>query len=216
MPDHPVFGDDDLVAVSALQHLVFCERQFALIHVEGLWAENRFTIEGRQLHEKADSRGSELRDDVRILRGVPLHSARLGLVGRADVVECHPDGTLVPVEYKRGQPKRNDCDRVQLCAQALCLEESFRRVVEYGYLFYGRPRRRVRVEFDPVLRQLTEEAIGRARALLRARRTPRARREPKCESCSMLELCLPDALDAGSARRYFDRATKAAFAEELQ
>ena len=124
----PPFAEDALLPLSALRHLLFCERQCALIHVEGLWAENRLTVEGRHLHERADSGRSESRPGVRIARTLPIRSLRLGLIGRADVVEFHDAGPgapprVVPVEYKRGRPKLDESDRVQLCAQALCLEE---------------------------------------------------------------------------------------------
>lgn len=209
------FAEDDLVPLSALQHLLFCERQCALIHLERLWAENPLTVEGRDLHERADSAWAESRRDVRVARGVPLHSFRLGLVGKADVVEFHrvpddsPGGVALPktggrwrpfpVEYKRGRPKRNLSDKVQLCAQALCLEEMLGVGVSAGALFYGRTRRRAGVELTSELRGQTEAACARLRTLLGSGLTPTARREPKCESCSLLELCRPEALDRSAS-----------------
>lgn len=192
---------------------MFCERQFALIHIEGLWAENRLTVEGRQLHERVDSGDAESRDGIRLLRAVPLSSSRLGLTGRADVVELHDDGAIVPVEYKHGQPKRDNCDQVQLCAQAICLEESFGRPVTTGFLYYARTRRRQEVRFDPKLRAATAAAAMRGRELMIARSTPLAHLEKKCEQCSLLDLCLPQALGAKSARRYLEAAMEAAFAD---
>lgn len=213
-----MFTEDDLLPLSALQHLLFCERQCALIHVEQLWEENRLTVEGRHLHEKVDGGTRETRGDVRITRGVPLRSLRLGLIGKADTVELHretgPTGAEVwvpfPVEYKRGKPKHDHSDEVQLCAQALCLEEMLGVEVPRGALFYGSTRRRVDVDFGAELCARTERAAARLHELLRGGITPRAVREPKCESCSLLNLCLPDAMSASrSAVRYLQRALAA-------
>lgn len=213
------FREEDLIPLSALQHLVFCERQFALIHVEGQWAENRFTAEGRSLHERPDEGRSETRGDLRTARGVSLRNHRLGLVGKADVVELHrvkegEEGAEVPglegrwvpfpVEYKRGKPKSHQADRVQLCAQALCLEEMLGAEVPEGALFYGKTRRREDVAFDAELRQLTEEAATRVHELLAAGETPPAQRQPKCRRCSLLDVCRP--ADIGrSVERYLAR-----------
>lgn len=215
-PAPTAFAEDDLLPLSALQHLLFCKRQCALIHIEGLWAENRLTVEGRHLHDKAHEGPSETRAGVRIARGLALRSLGLGLVGKADVVESHPPASPAgaprpfPVEYKRGKPKRDDSDRVQLCAQGLCLEEMLNVDVPAGTLFYGRTRQRLDVEFDATLRRRTEEAASRLHDLIAGGRTPRAVREPKCESCSLLDLCLPDALRPRlSAARFFERALTA-------
>ena len=216
-----LFTEDDLLPLSALQHLLFCERQCALIHIEGLWAENRLTVEGRHLHDKAHEGPDEIRGGVRITRGLALRSLRLGLAGKADVVEFRATGegplpAPFPVEYKRGKPKKHQADKVQLCAQALCLEEMLGVPVAAGALFYGRPRRRVDVAFDEPLRRLTEETAGRLHALIGSGRTPEAVREPKCNSCSLLQLCLPDAMGPRhSAARYVTRAIEAALAEAL-
>jgi len=200
-----VYDEDDLLPISALQHLLFCERQCALIHIEGLWAENRLTVEGRLLHDKAHGervgpRGggrSATRNGVRTARGLALRSLRLGLTGKSDVVEFVPAETIgqapipFPVEYKRGRPKRNGCDRVQLCAQALCLEEMLGVGVPAGALFYGEARRRMDVSFDRSLRRETEDATTRLRSLLGTGITPSAKRMKKCDKCSLLNLCLP-------------------------
>lgn len=230
--------------ISALQHLLFCERQCALIHIEGLWAENRRTVEGRHLHKTAHDGPDETRAGVRIVRGLALRSERLGLVGVADIVEfplASPsddstklDGTAggivefpigptagsakadsradehprapVPVEYKRGRTKSDDCDRVQLCAQALCLEEMLGVAVPEGALFYGRTRRRERVPLDAELRATTLRAIDRLREMIASGRTPIAKREKKCDQCSLLNLCLPDAsARVRGASSYFER-----------
>lgn len=208
-----MFTEEDLLPLSALQHLLFCERQCALIHIEGLWAENRLTVEGRHLHERSDSGESETRGNVRTQRGIALRSLRLGLIGKADVVEFHHDlatGRLtgvVPVEFKRGRPKRDDSDRVQLCAQALCLEEMLTVAIPSGALFYGTSRRRTEVSFDHELRGITARAARRLHEMMAAGVTPRADREAKCESCSLLHLCLPPLPGSRrSAQRFLDRA----------
>jgi CRISPR-associated exonuclease Cas4 len=208
-----MYEDDALLPISALQHLLFCERQCALIHIEGLWAENRLTVEGQNLHRKAHDGPDETRDGVRIARGLRLRSLRLGLTGQADVVEFTVDGgsaasrRAFPVEYKRGRPKSHRADEVQLCAQAICLEEMLGVVVPAGALFYGETRRRTDIVFDDSLRALTEETCIRLHALIRSGRTPRAVREPKCDHCSLLELCLPDIVGSGTgATRYVERA----------
>lgn len=201
------FTVSDLLPLSGLQHLAFCERQCALIHVERLWAENRLTAEGRVLHERVHAPGDESRGRTRIVRDLALRSVRLGLAGRADVVEfrrLEPHdvaGAIVarwngrwrpyPIEYKRGRPKRDDCDRVQLCAQALCLEEMFAVVVPEGALFYGRTRRRESVPFDDALRARTKEHVVRFRQIVSSGTTPIVGRMPKCRSCSLADLCLP-------------------------
>jgi CRISPR-associated exonuclease Cas4 len=188
----------DSLPLSALQHLLFCERQCALIHLERLWEENRFTAEGRVLHEKVDEGRGESRPGIRITRSLQLRSEVLGLHGVADVVELHlrPDGRWqpFPVEYKRGKPKVHDADLVQLCAQAVCLEECFATPVPEGALFYGQTRRRLDVVFDEGLRDLTRRTAARLHELIASGVTPRAVREKKCEACSLLEVCLPGAM----------------------
>ena len=214
-----MFADDALLPISALQHLLFCERQCALIHVERIWVENRLTVEGRNLHDKAHDGPGETRSGVRIARGLPLRCVRLGLVGVADVVEFRPPSETgqrrpYPIEYKRGRPKSHDADRVQLCAQALSLEEMFSVSIPAGALFYGEIRRRVSVPFDAALRQLTEQTAERLHELISAGRTPRAVRERKCDTCSLLPACLPDALAAKlSARRCFAEALSRSLGE---
>lgn len=152
---------DEYILISGLQHLLFCPRQWALIHIERQWQENIFTAQGRLLHEKAHSDESENRPGLHVARGLPLRCERLKISGVADVVEFHQDdaGVLLPgqkgtwrpypVEYKHGRPKTKDCDRIQLCAQAACLEEMLDCRIETGALFYGTPRRREEVAFTP-------------------------------------------------------------------
>lgn len=212
------FAEDDLLPISALQHLLFCERQCALIHVERLWAENRLTVEGRHLHERPDRGRGEVRPGGgRVARGLVLRSLRLGVWGRADVVEFRPGAgpdsrVAYPVEYKRGKPKRDGSDLVQLCAQALCLEEMLGAAVPAGAMFYGKTRRRVEVAFDEELRGLTLRTIDRLHELVAAGRTPPAVREKKCGRCSLLHLCMPDALGKQPASRYLGRALGQALA----
>jgi len=212
-------SEDDLLPLSGLQHLLFCERQWGLIHIEQVWAENRLTAQGRVLHERAHEGGAESRPGLRIARGLRLRSLRLGLTGQADVVEFHagPEGVPLageeglwrpyPVEYKRGRPKPDRCDEVQLCAQGLCLGEMFGHAVAAGALFYGTPRRRTEVEFDAGLRAETERLAARMHELYRAGATPRAAYAPKCDNCSLIALCMPRALaKPPGVARYLARA----------
>ncbi|WP_415519740.1 MAG: CRISPR-associated protein Cas4 [Desulfovibrio aminophilus] len=188
-----MYPEDGLLPLSALQHLLFCPRQCALIHVERQWEENRFTAEGRVAHEKVHEAGSETRGGRRIVSGLPLRSLRLGLSGQADVVEFEADGAPFPVEHKRGRAKEEDWDRVQLCAQALCLEEMTGRTVERGALFYGKTRRREGVVFDADLRRRTEETAARLHELVESGRTPSPEPSGRCRNCSLASVCLPGA-----------------------
>jgi CRISPR-associated exonuclease Cas4 len=183
--------DDDALPISGLQHLAFCPRQWALIHLEQVWVENLRTAEGRLLHEKADLPGESRRADVRTVRGMWLWSERLHLTGRADIVEFRPEP--YPVEYKRGKSKPNDCDTVQLCAQALCLEEMLDASIACGAIFYGNPRRRLEVVFTRELRARTEDLAATMHRLYRNRETPAATPGPYCQSCSLVDLCMPQA-----------------------
>jgi len=187
--------EDALIPISALQHFLFCPRQCALIHVEGMWAEDAATAEGRLLHERVDAAGSESRPGVRVVRGMQLRSLTLGLVGRADVVEFRGrPARPFPVEYKRGRPKAHRADEVQLCAQAICLEEMCKNDVPEGALFYGAERRRTRVVFDQALRDLTAAVASDTSAMIGARRTPPPVFMPACKRCSLIEACLPERL----------------------
>lgn len=189
---------DRLLAISALQHVVYCERQAALIHVEQAWKEDVATAEGRVLHERADLPGADARPGKDVVRALPLCSRRLGLAGRADVVEYHEDATApsgvrpFPVEYKRGRAKPELWDRVQLCAQALCLEEMHGVEVPRGAIYYGKSHRRLDVDFDEALRMRTEQAAARMHQLLAEGRLPAPEPGPKCKGCSLLTVCLPE------------------------
>jgi CRISPR-associated exonuclease Cas4 len=200
-------ADDDALPISGLQHLAFCPRQWALIHLEQVWVENGRTAEGRLLHERADLPGESRRASVRTVRGMWLRSERLHLTGRADIVEFKADpGGLkavpFPVEYKRGKSKPNDCDTVQLCAQALCLEEMLQTTIERGAIFYGNPRRRLEVEFTPQLRSRTEDLAATMHRLHRSGETPVATPGPYCRNCSLVDVCLPEATSHSDATQW--------------
>lgn len=198
------YTEDELLPLSGLQHLIFCERQCALIHIEQAWVENRLTAEGRIMHEWVDSKDCESRGNVRIEYSIPLRSLRLGLVGKADVVEFHRKPipgkekhkiwVPFPVEYKRGKPKKDNSDKVQLCAQALCLEEMMKIEIPEGALFYGKTRRRLDIPFGIAMRQETEDAAKQLHDLFESGRTPRPVYTKKCDRCSFIDTCLPKAL----------------------
>ncbi|WP_375553878.1 CRISPR-associated protein Cas4 [Roseovarius mucosus] len=183
------------IPLSAVQHAVYCLRQAALIHLERLWAENRFTAEGDVLHAVADKGGNRKGRGVRRVLSLPLASKRLNLTGVADLVEFQ-DESPFPVEYKRGKPKLHHADEAQLCAQALCLEEMTGQPVPTGALFYAQTKRRVTVPFDAPLRALTEAIIADLAAVLTSRRTPPPTpHRTRCRACSLLELCRPETVD---------------------
>jgi CRISPR-associated exonuclease Cas4 len=195
MEESMSYSEDDLIQLSSLQHYAFCPRQCALIHIEQVWAENRLTAEGRIMHEHVHEEGDESRGNVRIERGASLRSLRLGLIGKADVIEYHSraDGTwqVFPVEYKRGKPKPDHSDKIQLCAQALCLEEMLNVYIPAGALFYGKTRRRLDVAFDEALRLETQNIAQQTHALIEAGQTPKPVYAKRCESCSLMAECLP-------------------------
>lgn len=203
-----MFTEDQFIQLSALQHYVFCPRQCALIHVEGAWSENVYTVRGNILHEKVDTDTYETRGTLKTVRGLRIHSIRLGISGRADVVEFlnskDKNGVpeVVPVEFKSGQPKKNISDEVQLCAQALCLEEILNTPVKRGAFFYGRIRRRVQVEIDEELRKQTEEIIAAVHDIVSRKHVPLAKYMEKCKSCSLLDICQPKAMNERKLRSY--------------
>ena len=225
-----MFTEDQLLPLSALQHWLFCPRQCGLIHLEQVWAENKFTAEGQVLHQKAHEGADESKAGTRITRSLPVRSFVLGISGQCDIVEFHPaSGDLkgeipdlkgeavsdlkfeisdlkcapraacmqrvVPVEYKRGKPKSHRADEVQLCAQALCLEEMLGVTIASGFLFYGEERRRTVVDFDAPLRQLVSATTASLHAMIASRVTPLAEYAVRrCDACSLIELCQPKAL----------------------
>jgi len=217
-----MFSEDELLPISALQHLEFCPRQWALMYLENVWDENELTAQGRILHESTDQPSHKWQGDVLVARSVRLRSLRLGLTGIADVVEFHPatgtidQGTTLPgldglwspypVEYKRGRPKLGLCDEVQLCAQALCLEEMLSVTISSGAFFYGQPRRRYEVTFDSSLCRKTETLSSRLHQLTSTGETPPACYTRRCRSCSIYDWCRPKSVGRRkSARRYLER-----------
>ncbi len=200
-----MYTEDELIPVSALQHAMFCERQVALIHVEQLWAENMFTAQGRVLHERVDQKHHESRKVTRTEYAMPIRSLEYGLIGVADVVELERDGqryaAVRPVEFKRGRKKPNDVDRVQLCAQALCLEEMFSISIQEGQFYYLQEHRRTTVEIDEEIRARTVGLVTRVHDLLLSQSTPGAVYEKaKCDRCSLIELCMPKSVHHGGKK----------------
>jgi CRISPR-associated exonuclease Cas4 len=185
---------DNYVLISALQHYTYCPRQCALIHVEQTFEENLFTLRGQRLHERVNVPEYELIEEVRVERALPLWCHRLGLTGVADVVEFTADGTPYPVEYKSGPRKPRDADNVQLCGQAFCLEEMFDRPVPAGAIFHHASKRRREVQFDEALRSLVVESINQVRQLLAARKVPPPVADERCSDCSLIEPCMPYAV----------------------
>lgn len=208
------FEEDDLIMISALNHYLYCPRRCALIHIEQLWDENRFTAEGRIMHERVHEEGNESRGDVRIARGVSLRSLEMGVVGMADVVEFHRidknQWQPFPVEYKRGKPKPDHSDAIQLCAQAICLEEMLGIAVPKGALFYGRTRRRFDVLFDDSLRTEVHETAKRVHELIASGTTPPPVYGKRCESCSLIGECMPKNIGQHpSVKRYLKKMIEA-------
>jgi CRISPR-associated exonuclease Cas4 len=189
------FTEDQFLPLSALQHWLFCPRQCGLIHLEQAWAENKFTAEGQVLHRKAHDGADETKAGVRITRSLSVCSYELGISGQCDIVEFHTSGEVIPVEYKRGKPKTHRADEVQLCAQAMCLEEMLKLPVSVGFLYYGEKRRRTVVEFDATLRNLVTKNSMELHAMMGSRITPEAVYEARrCDSCSLINLCQPKAM----------------------
>lgn len=192
------------IYLSQLQHYIFCPRQYALIELEDVWTENQWTAEGQVLHQKVNQLHHEKRGDTRIAWALRLGHAQLGIEGIADVVEYHQqaDGSEIPypIEYKRGKPKKHHADEVQLCAQALCLEEMHGVTVPDGALFYGETRRRKDVPFDKALRELTLHTILACRAIVQTKTTPKAEYDTKkCKNCSLIDDCHPQNFSKSAA-----------------
>lgn len=196
--------EEDYLQLSGLQHFAFCRRQWALIHIEAQWAENYRTVDGNLMHEHVhDQEARESRGNLLIVRGLAVHSARLGVSGQCDAVEFHssPEGISLagreglwlpyPVEYKRGKPKEHDADALQLCGQAMCLEEMLCCAIPEGALFYGEPRRRTVVEFTAQLRQQVSDYLSEMHELYRRQYTPKVKPTKACNACSLKDLCLP-------------------------
>jgi len=216
-----MYIEENYLMISGIQHFAFCRRQWALIHIEQQWAENYRTTDGRIMHSNAhDSGFREKRGDVIITRSMRVSSAELGVSGECDVVEFHKssegieinslDGKykIVPIEYKRGQPKDNACDELQLCAQALCLEEMLCCEINEAYLFYGETRRRYTVIIDEVLREKTKSMINEMHQLYSRQHTPKVKRNKSCNACSLKDICLPVLNNNRSAAEYIMQTLK--------
>lgn len=198
------YNEEDFLLLSGIQHFAFCKRQWALIHVEQQWQENLRTIEGEILHEKAhDNTIKEKRGDLIVSRGMAIFSRSLGLTGTCDIVELYKapegvnifgrDGTYkpVPVEYKRGKPKEDDFDVLQLCAQAMCLEEMLLCEVPEAFLYYGEAKRRLKIILDDTLRERVKTISKEMHELYDKRYTPKVKLSKSCKACSLAEICMP-------------------------
>jgi CRISPR-associated exonuclease Cas4 len=197
--------EQKLVNISALQHFAFCQRQCALIHLEQVWQENYLTAHGRQLHERVDSGEPETRKSVRFERGVVVTAPFLGLTGKLDLLEYHKaNNQFIPIEYKRGKPKTNDIDKVQLCAQAMCIEEMLNVEVTQGALWYWQTRKRIEIEFGTSLRSQTKDLIAQVQQLFRNGRTPAPTTGKHCKACSLIEICQPSLTEHDASNRYIE------------
>lgn len=215
------YCEEDYLQLSGLQHFAFCRRQWALIHLEQQWHENLRTVEGDLFHLRAhNEQQRERRGNVLILRALPIASHQLGLSGNCDVVEFHadPKGILLcgetglwvpfPIEYKRGSPKANQVDELQLCAQAICLEEMLCCSIPKGALFYGETRRRKEVLFTDELRQQVRSMTEEMHLLYHRGHTPKVKPSKSCNACSLKEICLPLLLRGKNAASYLHRAVE--------
>lgn len=195
--------DARLINISALQHFAFCQRQCALIHLEQVWQENYLTAHGRQLHERVDNGEPETRKGVRFERGVVVTAPQLGVTGKLDLLEHHKlINQFVPVEYKRGKPKASDIDKVQLCAQALCIEEMLAVEVTKGALWYWQTRKRIEVEFDSLLRSQTKALITQVQQLFIHAKTPAPILGKHCKACSLIDICQPEITKKDASSHY--------------
>lgn len=191
-----MYDEDDLLALSGLQHIAYCERQWALIHIEGQWADSYDTVRGDLFHERAHTEGYSTSRGVKAVRSMCVVSRTLGIAGVADIVEFSneepPSCAACPVEYKVGKPKIEDWDRLQVCAQAICLEEMLDCRINEGALFYGETRRRERVVLDEDVRSRVEALARRMHALFNSGSTPLGQKGSKCRRCSLVDICLPE------------------------
>lgn len=209
------FDEEDYLQLSGLQHFAFCRRQWALIHIEDQWAENLGTVEGSLMHEHVHDRSfRESRGDCLTVRGLAVHSALLGVSGECDAVEFHRDPAGIslrgreglwrpyPVEYKRGKPKEHNADELQLCAQAMCLEEMLCCDIPQGALYYGEPRRRTVVLLTPELRGQVRDCLSEMHEMFGRRHTPKVKPSKVCNSCSLKDLCLPKLMGRKTVATY--------------
>lgn len=200
-----MYTEDDFIMISALQHYVYCPRQCGLIHVDDVWQENVFTVRGNILHGKVDTDTYETRGNTKTVRGLRIHSYKFGITGRCDVVEFKEteNGKFVlPVEFKSGEPKEDISDKVQLCAQAICLEEMLNITIKQGAFFYGKIRRRNIVDIDEELRTQTENIILAVRQIVASKKIPIAEFQTKCRNCSLQSICQPKAMNKRKLENY--------------
>lgn len=190
----PAWEEAEVVMISALQHHSYCPRQCALIHVEKVFDENIYTLRGQRVHERAHESEGSLEDGVRVERGLSLFSDRLGLIGKSDVVEFRTGEAPYPVEYKSGPRRGSIHDDIQLCAQAMCLEEMLECGVPRGAVYHYASRRRREVVFDEELRSLTEETVREVRHLLATSTVPSPVADARCPKCSLFDACMPFAI----------------------
>lgn len=213
-----MYNEDEFLQLSGIQHFAFCRRQWALIHIEMQWKENLRTVEGQILHENAhNTEMNEKRGNVIVVRAMPVHSRKMGVSGECDVVEFHKsdkgahingrEGVYmpVPVEYKRGEPKSDNIDILQLAAQALCLEEMFCTDINYGYIYYGETRHRLKVDFDYEIRNEVVRLFEEMHLYYRRGYTPKVKISKKCNACSLKDLCVPVLNKNKSVAEYIDK-----------
>lgn len=212
-----MYEEDDFLMLSGLQHFAYCRRQWALIHIEQQWAENERTIDGQLFHKKAhDASSTEKRGDLIITRGLHIKSAELGVTGICDVVEFHKSEQGItlfsyegqwqpyPVEYKKGEPKENNADELQLCAQGMCMEEMLLCDIPYGSLFYGQNRRRTQVEFTDELRTQVKSMLKEMHELWKKGYTPKVKPQKGCNACSLKDICLPRLMKTQPVSAYIE------------
>ncbi len=209
------YNEEDFLLLSGIQHFAFCRRQWALIHIEQQWQENLRTVEGNILHERAHDDGfSEKRGDIIISRGMAVFSRTLGVSGVCDIVELHKceDGVSifgreglykpVPIEYKRGKPKENEADVLQLCGQAMCLEEMLLCEIKEAYMFYGETKHRLKVMLDSDLRLRVRETLKEMHDMYNRRYTPVVKPSKSCKACSLADICMPRLCRQPSVSKY--------------
>lgn len=212
------YKEDDFLLLSGIQHFIFCKRQWALIHIEQQWQENLRTIEGEILHEKThDNTIKEKRGDLIVTRGMAVFSRQLGVTGACDVVELHKaadgvnifgrDGTYkpIPVEYKRGKPKEDESDVLQLCAQAMCLEEMLLCEIPEAFLFYGETKHRLKIILDDDLRGHVKAIFKEMHEIYDRRHTPKVKPAKSCKACSLTEICMPKLCKNPSVSNYIKK-----------
>lgn len=192
---------DDTIALSALQHWIYCPRQCGLIHLEQAFAENVHTARGQAVHNLVDTPGYEIKAGVRVERALPVWSDRYKLIGKADLVEFHSDGMVYPVEFKHGAKRQKLHDDIQLAAQAMCLEEMLGRAVPRGAIFHATSHRRREVEITPELRQLVVTTADAIRAVLVSKQLPPPVNDARCKECSLKDICQPEALSLRDRQR---------------